>query len=242
LSLESAGRARRFFETALRLDDDNVEALIGFANAHMWEVNMSYASDDRDAQIQAAGTAAKQALALAPDSAEVHVTYGTVLYAMRAPERALREFEFAVGLDGHLAAAHAYLGLMKFSLGRARDTRAHVAEAMRLSPRDPLLFHWHFFIGVGELYLGRVVHGIESLRKSVEINPHWGLSQFVLAAALALAGLLAEAAEVRAVAQRLVPNFTIARFRAGAASDNPVYLAQSEHFYRGLRLACVPEG
>src|SRR5215471_2277384 len=241
LSLDSARRARRFFETALRLDEDNVGALIGFANAHMWEVNMSYASDDRDAQIHAAETAAKQALALAPDSAEAHVTYGTVLYAMRAPERALREFEFAIGLDGHLAAAHAYLGLMKYSLGRARDTRAHVAEAMRLSPRDPLLFHWHFFIGVGELYLGRVVHGIESLRKSVEINPNWGLAQFILAAALALAGLLAEAAQVRAVAQRLLPNFTIARFRAGAASDHPVYLAQREQMYRGLRLAGVPE-
>jgi hypothetical protein len=25
-------------------------------------------------------------------------------------------------------------------------------------------------------------------------------------------------------------------------SDNPVYLAQREHFYRGLRLASVPEG
>jgi TolB-like protein len=241
LSLESARRAGRFFETALRLDEHNVEALIGFANAHMWEVNMSYASDDRAAQIRAAETAAKQALALGPDCAEAHVTYGTVLYAMRAPERALREFEFAVGLDGNLAAAHAYLGLMKYSLGRARDTRAHVAGAMRLSPRDPLLFHWHFFIGVGEVFLGRVVHGIESLRKSVEINPNWGLSQFVLAAALALAGLPAEAAEVRAVGQRLVPNFTIARFRAGAASDNPVYLAQREHMYRGLRLAGVPE-
>ena len=242
LSLDSARQARRFFETAARLDEDNVGALIGFANAHMWEVNMSYASDDRDAQIRAAETAAKQALALAPDSAEAHVTYGTVLYAMRAPERALREFEFALGLDSNLAAAHAYLGLMKYSLGRARDTRAHVAEAMRLSPRDPLLFQWHFILGVGELYLGRVAHGIESLRKSIEINPNWGLSQFVLAAALALAGLLVEAAEVRAVGQRLVPNFTIARFRAGAASDNPVYLAQREHFYRGLRLACVPEG
>ena len=242
LSLDSARRARRFFETALRLGEDNVGALIGFANAHMWEVNMSYASDDRDAQIRAAETAAKQALALAPDSAEAHVTYGTVLYPMRAPERALREFKFTVGLDGHLAAAHAYLGLMKYSLGRARDTRAHVAEAMRLSPRDPLLFHWHFLMGVAEMYLGRVVHGIESLRKSVEINPNWGLSQFVLAAALALAGLLAEAAEVRAVAQRLVPNFTIARFREGAASDNPMYLAQREHLYRGLRLAGVPEG
>ena len=241
LSLDSARQARRFFETALRLDEHNVGALIGFANAHMWEVNMSYASDDRAAQIRAAETVAKQALALASDRAEAHVTYGTVLYAMRAAERALREFEFAVGLDGNLAAAHAYLGLMKFSLGRARETRAHVAEAMRLSPRDPLLFQWHFFIGVGELYLGRVVHGIESLRKSVEINPNWGLAQFILAAALALAGLLAEAAEVRAVAQRLVPNFTIARFRAGAASDNPAYLAQREHLYNGLCLAGVPE-
>jgi TolB-like protein len=242
LSLEAARRARRFFETALQIDERNVGALIGFANSHMWEVNMSYASDDRATQICAAETAAKQALVLAPDSAEAHMTYGTVLYAMRAPDRALREFEFAIGLDGNLAAAHAYLGQMKFSLGRARDTRAHVVEAMRLSPRDPLLFHWHFFIGVAEVYLGRVVHGIESLRKSVEINPNWGLSQFVLAGALALAGLLAEAAEVRAVGQRLVPNFAIARFRAGAASDNSVYLAQREHFCRGLRLAGVPEG
>src|SRR6516165_3490262 len=180
LSLDSARRARRFFKTALQLDEYNVEALIGFANSHMWEVNMSYASDDRLAQIRAAETAAKQVLALAPDSAKAHMTYGTVLYAMRAPERAVREFEFAVGLDSNLAAAHAYLGQMKFSLGRARDTHTHVAEAMRLSPRDPLLFHWHFFIGVAEVYLGRVDYGIESLRTSVEINSNWGLSQFVL--------------------------------------------------------------
>ena len=241
LSLDSARRARRFFKTALQLDEHNVEALIGFANSHMWEVNMSYASDDRLAQIRAAETAAKQALTLAPDSAEAHMTHGTVLYAMRVPERALREFEFAIGLAPNLAAAHAYLGQMKFSLGRADDTHTHVAEAMRLSPRDPFLFHWHFFVGVAEVYLGRVVHGIESLRKSVEINPNWGLAQFVLAGALALAGLLAEAAEVRAVAQRFVPNFSIARFRAGAASDNPVYLAQREQMYRGLRLSGVPE-
>jgi hypothetical protein len=59
-----------------------------------------------------------------------------------------------------------------------------------------------------------VVHALASLRKSVEMNPNWGLSQFVLAGVLALAGLLAEAAEVRAAAQRLVPNFIIAKYRA----------------------------
>lgn len=113
---------------------------------------------------------------------------------------------------------------------------------MRLSPRDPLLFLWHFFIGVADIHLGRMVHALESLRKSVEINPNWGLSQFVLAGTLGLVGLLAEAAEVCAVAQRLAPNFTIAKFRAEAVSDNLVYLAQREHFCEGLRLAGAPEG
>jgi hypothetical protein len=45
----------------LRLDDHNVSALLGLANAHMWEVNM-YVSDDREAQIRAAEAAAAKAL------------------------------------------------------------------------------------------------------------------------------------------------------------------------------------
>jgi TolB-like protein len=241
LSLEAARRARDFFEAALRLDEHNVGALLGFAKAHVWEVNM-YTSIDRAGQNRAAEAAATKALATAPDSAEAHLTYGTVLFAMRAPERALREFEFAVSLEANLATAHAYLGLMKVFLGRARETRAHVAEAMRLSPRDPLLFLWYFFLGVADIHLGRVVHALKSLRKSVEINPNWGLSQFVLAGTLGLTGQLAEAAEVCAVAQRLAPNFTIAKFRAEAVSDNPAYLAEREHFCEGLRLAGAPEG
>jgi tetratricopeptide (TPR) repeat protein len=181
------------------------------------------------------------ALRLAPDSAEAHLTRGTILNAMHKPECALREFKLAVGLDAKLATAHAFLGLTKVFLGRARDTRAHVGEAMRLSPCDPLLFHWYFFLGVAEIHQGRMVHALESLRKSVEINPNWGLSQFVLAGALALAGLLAEAAEVSATARRLAPNFTIAKYRAEAVSDNRVYLSLRERFCEGLHLAGVPE-
>jgi len=239
-SLEGARSARQFFEAALRLDEHNVDALLGFVNAHMWEVNL-YLSEDRGGQIRAAEPAAMKALALAPDSADAHVTYGTLLYAMRAPERALREFEFAIGLDRNLAVAHGYVGLMKFFLGRSHETRGHVEEAIRLSPRDPLLFHWHYVIGVADVYIVRVVRALESLRKSIEINPNWALSHFVLAAAYALAGLLADAAEACAIARRLAPNFTVAKFRAQAVSDNPVYLTQRERLYEGLRLAGVPE-
>ena len=240
LSLEAAREARSFFEAALRLDPENVCALIGVASAHMWEVNM-YVSDDRAGQIRAAEVAVAKALNLAPDDAQAHLAYGLVLYAMRAADRALREFEFAIGLDRRLAPAHAHLGLVKVFLGRPSEARAHIAEAMRLSPRDPLLFLWHFYIGVADIHRGRVVQPLESLRKSVEINPNWGLSQFALAGALALAGLLGEAAEVCAVARRLAPNFTIAKYRAEAVSDNAIYLAKRQHFCEGLRLAGVPE-
>jgi TolB-like protein len=143
LSVETARQARDFFEAALRLDEHNIGALLGLANAHMWEVR-SYASADRAGQIRAAEAAVTKALELVPDSADAHVTYGTVLYAMRAPERALREFQLAIDLDSNLAVAHAFLGNIKFVLGRAGETIGHVKEAMRLSPRDPLLFHLVF--------------------------------------------------------------------------------------------------
>ena len=240
-SLEAARQARRFFEAALRLDEHNVDALLGFADTHMSEVNM-YASDDRAGQINAAEAAATRALMLAPDNANAHVTYGTVLYAMRAPEHALREFKLAIGLDGNLAIAHAYLGLMKFFLGRAGETRAHVEEAIRLSPRDPLLFRWHFFIGLADIYLGRVVHESKacanrskSIRTGDSPSSSWP-------ARWHLPGCSRRPPRSVGTAQRLVPNFTIAKYRAEAISDNPVYLAQREYFDKGLRLAGVPEG
>jgi hypothetical protein len=98
------------------------------------------------------------------------------------------------------------------------------------------------FHGLADVYLGRVPHGIESLRKTVEINPNWGHSHFMLAGALALAWELSEAAEVCTVARRLAPHFSIAKFRAEAVSGNPLFLAQRERFYEGLRSAGVPEG
>jgi tetratricopeptide (TPR) repeat protein len=104
-----------------------------------------------------------------------------------------------------------------------------------------IAFPLALFYRVADLYLGRMGRALESLRKSVEINPKWALSQFVLAGALALKEQLAEAAEACAAARRLSPNFTIAKFRAEAVSDNPVYLAQRERLLEALRLAGAPE-
>jgi tetratricopeptide (TPR) repeat protein len=238
LTLSRVREARRLFEAALVLDPQNVAALLGFADAHIEEV-VVLASDNRAEQIAAADRAVSEALALAPDSASVHFSRGTVLFAMRLPEQALREL--AIGLDRNFTKAHVYAGLMKLYLGRAKETEAHVAQAIRLSPRDPFLPHWQFVVGLADLYLGRNVRAVDGLRRSVQLHPNWHLSNFVLAGALALAGLLAEAAAACAVARRLGPDFTIGKFRAEAVGDNPVYLAQRERLCEGLLMAGVPE-
>jgi TolB-like protein/class 3 adenylate cyclase len=240
LTLSRVREARRLFEAALVLDPQNVAALLGFADAHIEEV-VVLASDNRAEQIAAADRAVSEALALAPDSASVHFSRGTVLFAMRLPEQALREFELAIGLDRNFTKAHVYAGLMKLYLGRAKETEAHVAQAIRLSPRDPFLPHWQFVVGLADLYLGRNVRAVDGLRRSVQLHPNWHLSNFVLAGALALAGLLAEAAAACAVARRLGPDFTIGKFRAEAVGDNPVYLAQRERLCESLLMAGVPE-
>jgi TolB-like protein/Flp pilus assembly protein TadD len=240
VTADAARRARSFFEDALRLDERNVTALLGLADAHMWEVNM-YMSEDRAGQTRIAEAAALQALSLLPGSANVRCSHGTVLWARGLPDRALREFELAIAIDRNLAVAHAYAGLMKMYLGRFAETEPQVAEAVRLSPRDPLLFHWRYFVGSADLCLGRTVRAIGALRHSVELNSQWGFSHFVLASALAQAGLFADAADAMAAGRRLAPRFTVARLRAQIVSTNPIYLAQRERLHVGLLLAGLPE-
>lgn len=240
-SMENCPNARALFEAALKLDDRAVDALIGLGDALTIEVRF-FTSLNADDQIRAADVVTAQAMRLAPNDALVHCVRATVLQLLRMPEGALRECELAIALDRNLAEAHGYAGLMKLLLGRAEETEAHVVEAMRLSPHDPLLNRWHMYIGSAALFLGRLDQAVDALRRSVELNPDFGLAHFFLASALALKGYDVEATEARAFGQRLDPAFTITKFRDGSRSDNPTYLAQRERVYEGMCKAGVPDG
>jgi hypothetical protein len=71
----------------------------------------------------------------------------------------------------------------------------------------------------------------------------WKIITHIYLAALPLP-LLGRREEARFAVQTelgLYPTFTIKRLRAGAASDNPTYLAQRERSYEGTRKAGLPE-
>ena len=96
--------------------------------------------------------------------------------------------------------------------------------------------------GFAKLHLGRDEQAVVRLHHALEINPNFPSWQFHLAAALASLDRIDEARSATQAGLRLDPSFMICRFRAGVAIDNPIYLAQRERIYEGMRKAGLPEG
>jgi tetratricopeptide (TPR) repeat protein len=98
------------------------------------------------------------------------------------------------------------------------------------------------FIGFAKTFLGEYEQAMSWLRRSIDAARGSPLRSFFLAACLAKLGRLDEARQEVKAGLTVNPKFTIARFRAGAESDNAKYLAQRERVIEGMRLAGVPEG
>jgi TolB-like protein len=234
-------KAVEFFERALRLDSENVEALVGMSHANSMAAG-THIADDWAARLALAETAASRSLSLAPDHAAAHMCLGLAqIYTHRAA-LGIAECERASTLDRNLAAAHGYIGLAKSFLGRGSETEAHVEEAFRLSPRDILAHQWLTIAGSAKVFLGRDEEAVSRLRRAVEANRNFPASHFYLAVALAGIGRLQEARAAINALLALDPTFTIRRYRDEAPSDNSAFIAMRERIYDTMRRAGVPEG
>jgi tetratricopeptide (TPR) repeat protein len=239
---ENVAQAHICFDRALIFDPGNVEALIGSARADAVEgINLFVA--DPAAALAAAEAKLIKALSSVPDHPRGHMWLGLVdIWTKRAAE-GIAKCEHALELDRNLADAHANIGFGKIFIGRAEETEAHIAEGLRLSPRDTYAYIWMGRAGLAKLYLGRWEQAIAWYRRSIEANRNFPYIYFVLGAALAQLGRLDEARSAIKAGLPLIPTFTVTRFRATwtAMSDDPTYLSQLEPILEGMRKAGVPE-
>jgi tetratricopeptide (TPR) repeat protein len=238
---EHMTQARGFFERALALDPLSIEALIGTAIVD-FNRGANFSTDNRAAPFAAAEAALIKALSMDPQHAQAQMYLGVVhIFTARAAQ-GIAECEQALALDRNLANAHGFMGLAKVFLGRGAETEAHLHEALRLSPRDTFAYRWIMFVGIAKLWQGADAEAVAWLRRSIEANRNFPFTHFLLAAALAWLGALDEARAAVQAGLVINPSFTLRRYRAGASSDNPTYLAGREHAYEGMRMAGVPEG
>ena len=238
---EHMAQARGFFERALALDPRSIEALVGTAIVD-FNRGANFSTDDRAAPFAAAEATLIKALSMDPQHAQAQMYLGIVhIFTARAAQ-GIAECEQALALDRNLANAHGFMGLAKVFLGRGTETEAHVHEALRLSPRDIFAYRWIMFVGIAKLWQGADAEAVAWLRRSIEANRNFPFTHFLLAAALAWMGALDEACAAVQAGFAINPSFSLRRYRAGASSENPTYLAGRERVYEGMRIAGVPEG
>ena len=234
-------KARGFFERASTLDPDNIEAIVGIAIADAMS-GSGHMTDERAKRFAAAEGALSKALHLVPDHALAHMYLGFVQISTNRATLGVAECRQALALDRNLAMAHGFIGLAKYFIGHSEETEDHILEALRLSPRDTNVNVWMTWAGIAKFALGADIDAIERFRHAIELNRNIAPAHFFLAAALALTGKADDARSMAQAGLVLDPTYTVRRYRAGAATDNPTYLSQRERIYEGMRQAGVPEG
>jgi TolB-like protein/class 3 adenylate cyclase/Tfp pilus assembly protein PilF len=234
-------RARDFFEHAMALDPDNLDAAIGIADADV-RAATSYFVDDKAERLASVEASLNRVLSQSPNNALAHYLMGRVYGQSNRLSEAIAESERALALDPNLAAAHAQIGVVKVFGGHPEETERHELEALRVSPRDTDANVWVLYIALAKLHLGGYEEALDVLSRSIELNPNYPTARFYFAATLAKLGRLDEAKTEVKAALALNPGFTIRRYRAGAQSDNPVFLKGRERIIEDMRRAGVPEG
>jgi tetratricopeptide (TPR) repeat protein len=166
---EMLEKARGLFERALELDPGNIDALAGVAAMDV-VVCVSDMTDNPQGLLAEAEAHVTTALAAAPSNAFAHLYMGVALRATYRAQRSVEELERALVIDPNLAAARALMGAAVACMGRAREAEAHVLEALRLSPRDAMIFEWFLIAGSAKALLGEFAEAVSWLRKSIDAN------------------------------------------------------------------------
>ena len=154
---------------------------------------MLFLTDRPHEHLRAAETKVLRALCLAPDHAWAHFTLAVVLICTNRVAQGIAECERALTLDRNLADAHEMLGVAKNYMGCAADTKSHINEALRLSPRDISAFRWMNTAGFAKLVIAADAEAAVWFARGIEANRNYPLLHFGYAAALALLGRLDEA-------------------------------------------------
>ena len=212
-------------------------ALVGRVSNH-W-------SSTEFADIARAEGLTAEALAVSPSNPLAHYAKGFFLATHNRRAEAIPEFEAVVACDRNWAAAIAQLGRCRFSAGSIEEMIPAQEQAIRLSPRDPLIYGWCLWIGQAHLLQSRTEEAIVWLPKTRSANPAAPSVHAWLASAHALKGESERAPAELAEARRLSADdrfSSIARLQAGRYYGVPKVCALYETtYFAGLRKAGLPE-
>jgi tetratricopeptide (TPR) repeat protein len=176
-----------------------------------------------------------------PSNLGAHFAKGQALRAQGRCEEALSEYEAVLALNRNAANALINIGRCRMLTGLLDEAIAPMEQAIRLSPRDPVISSWYSSIGQVHLLQSHVELAILWFEKSRSANPGRPMVHAWLASAYALEGESERAAAELAEARKLSTDdrySSIARLRVIEYLGVPKIRALFEAiFLVGLRKA-----
>jgi adenylate cyclase len=243
-SREKYAEAIGWFERGLALDPKSVAAQCWLAIA-LTGRRLDGMIDTAAADIQRAEVLAGQALMASPRSSLAHYARGQVLRSQDRSQEAIPEYETVLALDRNWVNAFSALGQCKFFAGSIEETPPLVEQAIRLSPRDPLIGNWYWAIGRVHLLQSRTDEAIFWLERARSANFGLPVAHAYLSSAYALKDETKLAAAELTEARRLSSDdrySSIARLKAAQSWGVPKVRALFETtYFAGLHKAGVPE-
>jgi adenylate cyclase len=234
-------QAKELFDSALRLDPDNIDALIGKANCIAEGVINGWSTSVVEDK-KTATNLIDRVLAKHPARADAHSTKGLILLYGN-PEGSLLEYDAALEIDPNSPTSYAAKGIALVTAGRAREGFSPIQIALRLSPKDPSAFFWHFQLCHAHMHLRQFNEAVEQCRRSINLNKSYWWPYVDLTSAYGVTGQLEMAQQMLAELNAIRPNFTVLWLRqlGYAYSSNPQFRREFDDILDGLRKAGARE-
>jgi TolB-like protein/Tfp pilus assembly protein PilF len=232
------------YERALALDPAS-EKVQSFLAWQLAARVLDQMTDTAASDLARAETLADRALAVLPRTALVHYAKAQVLRAQQRFEEAISEYETVLVFNRNWAHAIATLGYCKLITGSIEEAIPAQERAIGLSPRDPEIWLYYFWIGQVHLLQSRIDEAILWFERARRANPEHPVARAYLASAYALDGETGRAAAELARARQLCGDdrySSFARLSAIGPFGVPKIRALFEAtYFVGLRKAGMPE-
>jgi adenylate cyclase len=231
---DEVAEARRLFERAMELDPNFGPAFAGYAITYFREMLIGFSERDREKALWAA----RRAVELDDEDASAHTALGLVHYIDREHHIAIAECKHAIQLNPSFAEALALLGSALSDSGKAEEAIPHIEQAIRLSPRDPMIGPTHARMARAFLFLRQHEKAVEWARTGLRHpNINWPIHSY-LVSALSHLGIQDEARRALDDLLEFRPSITIGFIGEHLPITDTDY---RDHLLEGLRRAGMPE-
>jgi adenylate cyclase len=228
LGKEANAQARQLYERALELDPQYAAAYARLS-ATYWAEWFFYGGQEQT--LERAAELAQKAVALDESLPIAHNVLGWVYLLKKQHDQAQTEMERAITLDPNFANGYEGLSFVLHSSGKPQEAIVAAAQAMRLNPQQ--LSHWN---ALGHAYrsAGQYEDAIALFKKILAHNPDHGAAHWGLMVIYSELGREEEAKAEGAEYLRIVPNFSVERFKQRSFDKDP---ADTERMAAAVRKA-----